>query len=92
MPWPEEVLRQLQQIPVNPTEAEFHGPYNKLLNVLFPLDTDFTVVPQYLSSSREFESADFVFMYEILYNNRPVFVLEIMAPNHVRRALPLRSE
>lgn len=36
MPWPEEVLRQLQQIPVNPTEAEFHGPYNKLLNVPFP--------------------------------------------------------
>ncbi|KAI0253811.1 hypothetical protein BJV78DRAFT_1189440 [Lactifluus subvellereus] len=80
MPWPEKVLRQFQQVPVNPAEVEFHGPYNKLLNVLFPPDTDFTVVPQYLPGSRE--SADFVI--EVLLDDSPVFVLGIRAPNQLR--------
>ncbi len=49
MPWPEKVIHQFQTIPPNPIECDFYGAYNKLLNTLFPPDTDFTVVPwQYI--------------------------------------------
>ena len=28
-------------------ENVFHAPYSKLLNTLFPVDTDFTVIPNF---------------------------------------------
>ena len=79
MPWPPKVLRQFALVPQNPAEKEFHGPYNKLLNILFPADTDFTVCSQYqeIDSSR---TADFLVTYEVLLRNRPVFILELKAP------------
>ena len=56
--------------------------YNKRLNTLFPVDSDFVVVPQYLPDSRN--AADPIVMYEILLQvNRPVFVLELKPPNHL---------
>jgi hypothetical protein len=83
MPWPEQVLRCFQQILVNPTEDELWGPYNKLLNVLFPPDSEYTVIPQFLSTPRE-SSTDFVVIYEVWFNEIPVFLLEIKAPIQLR--------
>ena len=77
--WPEKVLRQFQAIPPNPQEWEFHGPYNKLLYTLFPADSDFTVVPQYLKPSSR-DSVDFIVSFEVLLQNYPVFVLELRPP------------
>jgi len=55
-------------------ENVFHAPYNKLLNTLFPVDTDFTVIPNFqeISSTKD---ADYLVTFEIFLENRPVFVL-----------------
>ena len=80
--WPEKVLRQFATVPPNPTESEFQAPYNKLLNTLFPVDSGFVVVPQYLPDSRN--ATDFIVMYEILLVDKPVFVLELKPPSHLK--------
>lgn len=74
-------MRQFSTVPKNPSEADYHGPYNKLLYTLFPPDTDFVVVPQYFPDSNN--AADFIFMFEILYENNPVLVLELKPPGHL---------
>lgn len=79
MPWPEKVIRQFQSIPPNPIEGDFHGAYNKLLNILFPPDSDFTVVPQYLKPA-SLKSADYIVTFEIILENKPVFILELKKP------------
>lgn len=78
MPWPPKVQAGFTKLPTIPSEADFHGPYNKLLYTLFPADSDFTVVPHYLPGSRE--SADFIVMFEVLLEDKPVLVLELKAP------------
>ncbi|KAI0245908.1 hypothetical protein BJV78DRAFT_1399100 [Lactifluus subvellereus] len=78
MPWPAKVIRQFEKVPGNPSEADFHGPYNRLLYTLFPPDTDFTVVPRYMLGSRE--SADFLVVLE----DKPVFILELKPPGDLR--------
>lgn len=83
MPWPEQVLRCFQQVPINPTEDELWGPYNKLLNILFPPNSEYTVIPQYLSTPWE-SSTNFVVIYEVWFNEIPVFMLEIKAPNQLQ--------
>lgn len=77
--WPEKVLRQFQTILLNPLGADFHGAYNKLLNTLFPPDSDFTVVPQYLKPSSTLTSESIV-TFEIFLENRPVLMLELKTP------------
>jgi hypothetical protein len=79
MPWPVKVMRQFQTIPPNPGESDFCGAYNKLLNTLFPPDTDFTVVPQYLKPASS-KSSDYIVTFEIFLENRPVFILELKTP------------
>ncbi|KAF8438484.1 hypothetical protein L210DRAFT_962355 [Boletus edulis BED1] len=69
MPWPEK--------------SGFHGAYNKLLYTLFPPDTDFTVVPQYLKPAFS-TSADYIVAFEILFENKPVFILELKKPANLR--------
>ncbi|KAL4067259.1 hypothetical protein V8B97DRAFT_943359 [Scleroderma yunnanense] len=78
MPWSEKVLQQFQAVPVLPLllQDQYHGPFNKLLHTLFPVDSDFTVSPQFLMPLAE-ESADFIVMFEILVQNRPVLVLQL---------------
>ena len=44
--WPQHVLNRFATIPVNPRENDYYVPYNKLLNILFPADSPFTVGPQ----------------------------------------------
>ncbi|KAF8130205.1 hypothetical protein EV363DRAFT_1490422 [Boletus edulis] len=83
MPWPEKVIRQFQTIVPNPVESGFHGAYNKLLYTLFPPDTDFTVVPQYLKPAAS-TSSDYFVTFEILFENKPVFILELTKPADLR--------
>ncbi|KAK1230032.1 hypothetical protein PQX77_006889 [Marasmius sp. AFHP31] len=80
MPWSQKVIRQFQLIPPNPTEKEFYGAYNKLLYSLFPADTDFTVVPQYMPAPNG-GAADFIVMFEVQLQNVTVFVLEVKPPS-----------
>ena len=75
--WPATVQRQFeiaQALGKDPLENALHAPYNKLLNTLFPVDTDFTVIPNFeeIYSS---EGVDYLVTFEIFLENRPVFVL-----------------
>jgi hypothetical protein len=82
MPWSPKVLASFTKIPDAPSEADFRGPYNKLLHTLFPAESDYTVVPQYLPGARE--AADFIVMFEVLHIDKPVLILEPKAPGQLR--------
>ncbi|KAF9514296.1 hypothetical protein BS47DRAFT_1453681, partial [Hydnum rufescens UP504] len=76
---PEKVIHQFQTIPPRSTESDFHGPYNKLLNTLFPPDTDFTVMSQYLQPA--FNTwADYTVSFEVFLENKPVLILQLKKP------------
>ena len=79
--WPVKVQRQfdIAQAGNDVLENVFHGPYNKLLNTLFPVDTDFTVIPNFQEIINSTNGvADYYFVtFEIFLENRPVFVLEL---------------
>ncbi|KAJ3507673.1 hypothetical protein NLJ89_g6174 [Agrocybe chaxingu] len=81
--WPTKVLRQFELVPPNPEESDLYGAYNKLLNFYFPPDSDFSVFPRYLKAGWK-EPADYVFFFEILLENKPVFVLELKAPSAIK--------
>ena len=82
MPLPPAVLRQFRKIPANPTEAEFHGPYNKILTICFPPDSRYTVIPRYWPGSPH-QSADLIFRFEVVLDapDRTIFVLELEPPS-----------
>ncbi|KAG8905481.1 hypothetical protein FRB99_008877 [Tulasnella sp. 403] len=75
------VIRQFEKIPPNPSAADFHGAYNKLLYSLFPAETAFTVVPRYIPASRE--SAGFIAYFEVLLEDKPVFILALKSPGDI---------
>ena len=75
--WPQHVLNRFATVPVNPRENDYYAPYNKLLNILFPADSPFTVGPQTHPISESGESIDFVVEYQVFWGDAPVFILEI---------------
>ncbi|KAL6308958.1 hypothetical protein BKA93DRAFT_724946 [Sparassis latifolia] len=79
MPWPNRVLAQFALVPPNSRENEYYGPYNKLLNYLFPPDSPYTVVPQYLQPASA-KGIEYVVLFEIVVENRPIFILEVKEP------------
>lgn len=89
MPWAKTILSQFQMISKNPSRAEFHGPYNKILYSLFPADTDFTVFPRFVPDR---DSAPLRrFGYEVQFDDRPVFLLELKRPGDLRYNLKRRE-
>ncbi|KIK04044.1 hypothetical protein K443DRAFT_676349 [Laccaria amethystina LaAM-08-1] len=77
--WPAKVQRQFdiaQAVGNDALENVFHAPYSKLLNTLFPVDTDFTVIPNFQEINSA-KGADYLVTFEIFLENRPVFVLEL---------------
>jgi hypothetical protein len=77
--WPVKVQRQFdiaQAAGNDALENVLHAPYNKLLNTLFPVDTDFTVIPNF-QEIHSTKGADYLVTFEIFLENRPVFVLEL---------------
>ncbi|KAH9032631.1 hypothetical protein EDB84DRAFT_133019 [Lactarius hengduanensis] len=89
MPWAKTILSQFQMVSKNPSRAEFHGPYNKILYSLFPADTDFTVFPRFVPDR---DSAPLRrFGYEVRLDDRPVFLLELKRPGDLRYSLKRRE-
>jgi hypothetical protein len=86
MPWTSKILRNFRMIPHNPSAADFHGPYNKLLCTLFPVDNDFTVFPRYELDPEEVESSAATerFFFDVRYDNKTVFILEHKAPQELK--------
>ena len=75
--WPVKVLQQFDIALLAGNDAlenVLHAPYNKLLNTLFPVDTDFTVIPNFQEINST-KGADYLVTFEIFLENRPVFVL-----------------
>jgi hypothetical protein len=84
MPWTSKILRHFRMIPHNPSAADFHGPYNKLLCTLFPVDTDFTVFPRYEPFDPESSAAKELFLFDVLYDDKLVFILEHKTPQDIK--------
>ncbi|EJD08434.1 uncharacterized protein FOMMEDRAFT_25505 [Fomitiporia mediterranea MF3/22] len=82
MAWP-KIVRRFQSVPNNADENDFYGPYNKLLNYLFPVLSDFTVVPQYQQPG-SLRAPDWFVEFEVFFNNYPVFILELKKPTDIR--------
>ncbi|KAG1852712.1 hypothetical protein F4604DRAFT_1591898 [Suillus subluteus] len=77
--WPEKVQRQFdiaQAAGNDALENVMHAPYNKLLNTLFPVDTDFTVIPNFQEINST-KGVDHLVTFEIFLENRPDFVLQL---------------
>ncbi|KAN0097960.1 hypothetical protein V8E55_002406 [Tylopilus felleus] len=77
--WPVKVQRRFeiaQAAGNDALENVLHAPYNKLLNTLFPVDTDFTVIPNFQEINST-NGADYLVTFEIFLENRPVFGLEL---------------
>ena len=73
MPWPDETVRSFQKVPIiNPSEADFNGPYNELLSMLFPWDTDYTVTWYHMPNS--LAASNFILLYEVPLEVKLVFV------------------
>ncbi|KAF8556302.1 hypothetical protein OG21DRAFT_1483220 [Imleria badia] len=77
--WPVKVQRQFdiaQAAGNDALENVLHAPYNKLLNTLFPVDTDFTVIPNFQEINST-KGADYLVTFKIFLENRPIFVLQL---------------
>lgn len=85
--WPPWVVSPFSNIPPEHNESDYHGPYNKLLTYLFPLEF-FTVYPQYQppipGERRTRQSADFIVQLEVRRKNVPVLVVELKVPGNLQ--------
>lgn len=82
MPWTSSIKRQFQLVSPKHYEAGFHGPYNKLLSTLFPADSDFIICPRYETGPNE--SPYPRFMFDVLYDDKLVFILEHKASQDIK--------
>jgi hypothetical protein len=71
-------------VPSNPLEKDYYPPWNKLLNYLFPPNSNFTVCPQSWPT-RETKAIDFYVDF------RPSFLLEIMVKRVVVMVVELKN-
>ncbi|TFK48411.1 hypothetical protein OE88DRAFT_1647007 [Heliocybe sulcata] len=74
------VVRQFKNVPSNPSESDFYGPYNKLLHLLFPADSDFVVSFQYTPDAQNL--LDLGLTYEIRFVDKSVLLLQVRRPSH----------
>jgi len=79
MVWHDKVIRQFQAVPANPLQSDFYGPYNKFLYALFPVDSDYTVIPQSLEPAPS-ESSDGIVTFEVFLVNQPILILVLQKP------------
>ncbi|KAF8197756.1 hypothetical protein K438DRAFT_1584923 [Mycena galopus ATCC 62051] len=85
-PWPKNILHPFATVPPAPYDVDFYGPYNKLLYHLFPADTNFLVSPgRYPCPPRRSCSSDAAAVeFTVLYNDMPVLLLQVKAPDTLR--------
>jgi len=77
MPWPQYIFNCFSSIPNIPTqESDYYGPYDALLNYLFPPAEGFMVSPQHKEPNKH-DSVDMTIVYLIQRNRHVVFFLEI---------------
>ncbi|RPB27570.1 hypothetical protein L211DRAFT_834428 [Terfezia boudieri ATCC MYA-4762] len=64
-------------------ESMFYGPYNILLNYLFPFEEKYMVVPQYKRPA-EMKSVVFTTIFLVMRNQHPVFFVEVKSSGSIR--------
>ncbi|KAH9012883.1 hypothetical protein EDB84DRAFT_1534531 [Lactarius hengduanensis] len=81
--WSSKVTKRFSAVPVNAREDDYYAPYNKLLNSLFPPDSDYTVAPRSYTVLNSHKSVDFNIGFEVLLEDKPVLFLEIEEPRRI---------
>ena len=71
-------------------ESRFYGPYNLLLNHLFPVDEGYMIVPQY-KRREDSKSIDFEAIFIVSHHEHPIFFVEVKPSGHTSNILPRRS-
>ena len=87
MPWPQEIILffDLAKLHGDTDQSRFYGPYNALLNYLFPTKDKFMVVPQWKRPEQS-KATDFTTIFVVRHDEHPVFFLEVKASNYIQRA------
>ncbi|KAJ7636206.1 hypothetical protein FB45DRAFT_788406 [Roridomyces roridus] len=85
-PWPKTIIHPFRGIPAETgRDTDFYGPYNKLLYHLFPADTNFIVFPgSYPPRHSSIANTPAGVEFTVLYNNSPVLLLQLSAPDLLR--------
>jgi hypothetical protein len=89
--WPEIIIRSFfvagaASATFGKGGKPFYGPWNRLLNTLFPPNTAFEVVPQYFPATTGRDAVDCVVLLLIYLDSSPVFIVEVKDPNDFRFA------
>lgn len=81
--WPDNIIRSFKvarPARINPSGKIYSGAYNKLLNTLFPVKSDFTVVPRYIPDRKII--GEFTTMFEILLGDKLVLIVDLTPGNN----------
>ena len=77
MTWPQYILNCFATVPdASAQESDYYGPYDALLNYLFPPSEGYMVSPQHKEPNR-YDSVDMTIVYLIQRRRHVVFFLEI---------------
>ena len=79
---PPAVIRDFQEVPEDPSNHDFLGPYNRMLYMLFAENSEFTVFPERLPALCN--SPDPVIMFYVMLKHNPVFALQLKPPSHLQ--------
>ena len=79
MPWSARILQKFRMLPIKPSETDLKIPYTWLLNSIFPNTANYTVVQSYKPPPSR-ELAEFLVLYEVKHEDKPVMVLELKPP------------
>ena len=81
--WPTSILALFKAVNWHSSDAsELYGPYNALLDFLFPWEGGWNVVPQF-RQPRNRDTLDFVTVFLVTRQKVPVFFLEIKPASHL---------
>ena len=71
-------------------ESRFYGPYNLLLNHMFPIDEGYMIVPRYKRREHS-RSIDFEVIFIVSHHEHPIFFVGAKPSGHIDNILPRRS-
>ena len=85
MPFPKKIvsLFELSSSGGYRKESEWYGPFNALLNYVFPIEEDYVVVPQY-RRPEDLKSEEFTTIFVVRHKSHPVFFITIKPTCHIQ--------
>jgi len=92
MPWP-GIITEAFHLALRDgriDESRLYGPYNLLLNHLFPMEEGYMIVPQY-KRREDSKSINFEAIFTVMHHEHPVFFVEVKPSGHIDNMSPRRS-